>query len=27
MQRGFVVIQTPTAGPFGDQSFAPSKKP
>jgi hypothetical protein len=27
MQRGFVVIQTPTAVPFGDQSFAPRKKP
>jgi hypothetical protein len=27
MQRGFVAIQTPTATPFGDQSFAPPKKP
>ena len=27
MGRGFVVIQTPTNSPFGDQSFAPQKKP
>lgn len=27
MQRGFIAIQLPTATPFGDQSFAPSKKP
>jgi hypothetical protein len=27
MQRGFVVIQTPVASPFSDQSFAPPKKP
>ena len=27
MQRGFVAIQMPTASPFGDQSFAPQKKP
>ncbi len=27
MQRGFVTIQMPTASPFGDQSFAPQKKP
>lgn len=26
MRRGFIVIQTPTAAPFGDQSFAPQKK-
>ena len=26
MGRGFIVIQTPTASPFGDQSFAPQKK-
>ena len=25
-QRGFIVIQTPTAAPFGDQSFAPRAK-
>jgi hypothetical protein len=23
MERGFIVIQTPAAAPFGDQSFAP----
>jgi len=27
MGRGFIVIQTPTASLFGDQSFAPPKKP
>lgn len=27
MERGFIAIQTPTAAPFGNQSFAPSKKP
>jgi len=27
MQRGFIAIQTPTASPFSDQSFAPQKKP
>ena len=27
MRRGFIAIQTPTAAPFGDQSFAPQKKP
>jgi hypothetical protein len=26
MERGFIVIQTPTAAPFGDQSFAPRGK-
>jgi hypothetical protein len=25
--RGFIVIQAPTMAPFGDQSFAPPKKP
>lgn len=27
MQRGFITIQMPTTSPFGDQSFAPPKKP
>ncbi len=27
MQRGFITIQTPTASPFSNQSFAPQKKP
>ena len=27
MQRGFIVIQMPTAQPFSDQSFAPPGKP
>jgi hypothetical protein len=27
MGPGFIAIQTPTAAPFGDQSFAPPKKP
>jgi ornithine carbamoyltransferase len=27
MGRGFIAMQTPTASPFGDQSFAPPKKP
>ena len=27
MQRGFIAIQMPTTSPFGDQSFAPPKKP
>lgn len=27
MGRGFIVMQMPTASPFGDQSFAPPKKP
>jgi hypothetical protein len=27
MGRGFVTIQMPTNSPFGDQSFAPQKKP
>lgn len=27
MQRGFIVIQTPTASPFGNQVFPPQKKP
>ena len=27
MQRGYIVIQAPTAALFGDQSFAPPKKP
>ncbi len=27
MQRGFIMIQAPTAAPFGDQSFIPQKKP
>jgi hypothetical protein len=26
MERGFIVIQPPTAAPFGDQSFAPRGK-
>jgi hypothetical protein len=25
--RGFIIIQTPTASPFSDQSFAPPKTP
>jgi len=27
MQRGYIVIQAPTGSPYGDQSFAPPKKP
>jgi hypothetical protein len=27
MQRGYIVIQAPTGAPYGDQSFAPPKKP
>jgi hypothetical protein len=27
MQRGYIVMQTPTGSPYGDQSFAPPKKP
>jgi hypothetical protein len=27
MGRGFIVMQMPTNAPFGDQSFAPPKKP
>jgi hypothetical protein len=27
MQRGFIVIQTPTVSPFGNQVFPPQKKP
>ena len=27
MGRGFIIMQMPTASPFGDQSFAPPKKP
>ena len=27
MQRGYIVVQTPTTSPFSDQSFAPQKKP
>jgi hypothetical protein len=27
MQRGYIAMQTPTASPFSDQSFAPQKKP
>jgi hypothetical protein len=27
MERGFVVIQTPTVSPFSNQVFAPQKKP
>ncbi len=26
MARGFIVMQTPTVSPFGDQSFSPPKK-
>jgi ornithine carbamoyltransferase len=27
MDRGYIVIQAPASSPFGDQSFAPQKKP